>query len=120
MKASKRVLVIEDVDEVAALIREVLSPLAEVQLASSLADARAMLQRERFGCIVSDWRLRGKDALELLSELRDRNDPLAQRFILITGEEPSFDPGCPVLIKPFSFPELIALVEQMLASSEEE
>jgi CheY-like chemotaxis protein len=67
-----RILIVEDDTEVAeSLARQLQGDQLEAVRASSAAEARALLARERFACMVLDLSLPDMDGLELLRILRE-------------------------------------------------
>ncbi|HMI93023.1 MAG TPA: response regulator, partial [Polyangiales bacterium] len=67
-----RILIVEDDTEVAeSLARQLRGDQLEAMRASSAAEARTLLARERFACMVLDLSLPDMDGLELLRTLRE-------------------------------------------------
>ena len=66
----------------------------DVTLCSGMDDALAALERERFGCVISDFRLtpRGEEGLGLLRAARDANPDV--RCILVTASPTDEIPLC--------------------------
>jgi DNA-binding NtrC family response regulator len=89
----------------------------EVTLCGGVDDARAALERERFDCVISDFRLtpRGEEGLVLLRAARDSNSGV--RCILVTASPtdeipPSLVDGssCALYQKPVDVFELLRLL----------
>jgi PAS domain S-box-containing protein len=55
-----------------------------VDSASSVEEARAKLEKERYDAVVSDYQMPGKDGLEFLKELRENGNRTP--FIMFTGK----------------------------------
>jgi CheY-like chemotaxis protein len=74
-RAGRRVLVVDDDDDVATLTAEFLEFLDEdvqVETATDPAAALAGRDLDRFDCIVSDYHMPGMNGLELYRTVRDR------------------------------------------------
>jgi len=56
----------------------------EVETAASVEEAQEKMRKKEFDVIVSDYIMPGKDGLEFLKELRDRENSIP--FILFTGK----------------------------------
>lgn len=79
-----RILIVEDVDT----LREVLCSVLESQGYSAVGvsdtdSALHLLEREPFSCVLSDFKLKGRDGLALLSEVRSKG--LELPFLLMTA-----------------------------------
>jgi DNA-binding NtrC family response regulator len=89
----------------------------QVTLCGAVDDARAALERERFDCVISDFRLtpRGEEGLTLLQAARDA-DPFV-RCILVTASATDEIPAtlrdgsnCTLYHKPVDVFELLRLL----------
>jgi DNA-binding NtrC family response regulator len=96
----------------------------QVTLCGGVDDARAALERERFDCVISDFRLtpRGEEGLTLLREARDSNPSM--RCILVTASPTDEIPpllldgsNCTLYQKPVDVFELLRLLGAPLAAS---
>jgi DNA-binding response OmpR family regulator len=99
------ILVVEDERRVAHLIATVLERAAcQVEVASSLAEARAAVIRQEFDAVMVDLILPDGDGLEFAESLRRRH-PVA--IVVMSGlSELSVPSGVVVLAKPFT-PDLV-------------
>lgn len=86
-RPTRRVLVVDDVPEICDLFRRIARRIRthDVQLVTEVnsARAKALLQREPFDLVVSDFRMREVDGIEVLSTARQANP--GGRRVLITG-----------------------------------
>jgi CheY-like chemotaxis protein len=84
--AQHRVLIVEDDADVAeSIARRLHLDQLEVRCASSAREARELLGRERFACMVLDLSLPDMDGLELLRSLREQADADTPPVIVHTG-----------------------------------
>ncbi|WP_135830301.1 response regulator [Halorussus halobius] len=83
--ANPRVLHVEDNDFFARVTASVLGDEYDIDVVRAADGDAALgaLERERFDCIVSDYRMPGMDGLELFDAVRDAGRELP--FILLTG-----------------------------------
>jgi CheY-like chemotaxis protein len=77
----------------------------------------------RVDAIISDIRMPGMDGPEFYRQLRRERPALAARMLFATGDTASeevahflADSGCPVIEKPFTLRELVAAVDQVVAT----
>ena len=117
-ESGARVLVVDDDQQVAALIRRVLTGCGyQVDAASSLAQARS-LGPDRYDALVVDARLGAERGSDLIEELVARDPSAAARSLVVTGGVP---PRLPELVaclaKPFRPADLIGAVRALLAAS---
>jgi signal transduction histidine kinase/ActR/RegA family two-component response regulator len=116
------VLVVDDEVSVREIVREALEPLGfRVDAAAGGAEALARLQNTSYDLVLTDMRMPGMGGQELFEQIRRSDPELARRFIFFTGDVAS--PGTrqflgrcgrPVLAKPFSIDQLLAIVSQGL------
>ena len=120
-----RILVIDDEPLVAMMIERTLQGAHEVTVEHS---ARAVLERhekgERWDAVLADLNLPDGDAIGLRDQLARTEPSLPARLLVLTGgatteEARAFlaSPGVRWLQKPFRSAELLAAVEQILAST---
>jgi len=121
-RSEARVLVVDDETEIADLMRAFLESAGyEVATAESGAVALALLQEAQFDLIVSDLRMPDMDGAALWRAVGERSPALARRMVFVTGDTLSAaargfldKTRCPGLDKPFTKPELLAAVRQVL------
>lgn len=120
-----RVLVVDDVPEVARIVRhsarQVRSHNVEVVSEVNAARAYEMLGREKFDLVISDFRMREVDGLQLLARSHE-NNPAGKRLLLTgfagsLGASPNLQAaaldGC--LEKPMAPSMLTELLDAVLA-----
>ncbi len=71
-----KVLHVEDDDDVVTVVRGVLIGVAETMRAATLADARRMLEQQRFDLVILDLDLAGESGTDLLKELNGFDSPI--------------------------------------------
>jgi signal transduction histidine kinase len=121
--ARRRVLVVDDEQALRELQRRLLSRLdLDVLLASSGAEARAMLESERVDAVVADVRMPGEmDGIDLFLWVEAELPDLASRFIFVTGgvQDPTLQAVLDrvpdrVISKPFQRDEYLDRVRSLL------
>ena len=118
---ARRVLVVDDEPELAAVMRETLEGAGyEVATAESGAVALALLMEARFDAIVSDLRMPEVDGAELWRAVLVLQPELAKRMLFVTGDilspaaaEFLKECGCPALEKPFQPQDLLHAVQRL-------
>jgi two-component system NtrC family sensor kinase len=119
---TRRILVVDDEPEVAALMREVLEGAGfDVLAAESGAVALEMLAEARFDAVVSDVRMPDLDGPALWRRLRQEQPALAGRVLFVSGDTLSdaarqslAECGAPTLDKPFTSADLLGAVRAVL------
>jgi two-component system NtrC family sensor kinase len=119
---TSRVLVVDDEQEIAVLMRDMLESAGyEVAVAESGAVALALLETARFDVIVSDLRMPDMDGSTLWREVVKQHPQLAQRMLFVTGDTLSLgardflkEAQCSGLDKPFSRTDLLNGVARLL------
>jgi two-component system NtrC family sensor kinase len=119
---TRRILVVDDEPEVAALMREVLEGAGfDVLTAESGAVALEMLAEARFDAVVSDVRMPDLDGPALWRRLRQEQAALAGRVLFVSGDTLSdaarqslAECGAPTLDKPFTSADLLGAVRAVL------
>jgi DNA-binding response OmpR family regulator len=115
-----RLLIVEDNEELARLIAKGLEAAGfSVDLATTAAEARTVLSATRYAALVLDLGLPDGDGLDVLREIRGREDPLPVVVLTaragvhdrVTGLRSGADD---YLVKPFAFEELLARLEAVL------
>jgi PAS domain S-box-containing protein len=117
-----RTLVIDDEEDVADLLAEILELAGyEVMAAGSGAEALRLIEREDFDVVLSDVRMPHLDGPALYSILRERKPDLADRLAFVTGDTMSpkarrflESTDRPYIEKPINPKEVRALVLQLL------
>lgn len=115
-----RLLVVEDNDELATLMLEGLGKANfPADRAGRADEARHMIAETSYSTVVLDLGLPDDDGLEILREMRERNDPTPVLILTaragvqdrIAGLRAGADDYLP---KPFDFEEFIARIEALL------
>ena len=117
-----RVLVVDDEDELADVMREMLEGAGhEVATAESGAVALELLATARFDAIVCDLRMPDMDGAGLWREVSIRHPQLACHMLFVTGDTLSPNARkflrrarCAALDKPFLKADLLARVADLL------
>ncbi len=115
-----RILVVEDEAKVARALREGLErEKYEVVVAPTGEEGFFLVNAEEFDLVLLDLMLPGRDGLQVLSTLRKRG--LQTPVLILTARDAiedrvnGLDKGADdYLVKPFSFPELLARVRALL------
>ena len=112
--ARLRVLVVDDLAEMRALIRRALSVRGYVvDVASTLAEARE-LNPAGYAAVLIDAHLGPDQGIDLIAALQAEDPAAAKRCLLMTGGSAGAIPaGIPYLTKPFKLPELISAVQAL-------
>ncbi len=111
---ARRVLVVDDSDEILVLIQRVLCAGGYVvDVASTLAEARALHPRE-YDAVLVDEHLGSERGTDLVEGLRSADPDLASRCLVITGGSLDGLPrGVASLAKPFLAAELLEAVRAL-------
>jgi DNA-binding response OmpR family regulator len=84
--------------------------------AGTLAEARALLEREPPEVVLLDVHIAGEDGRDLLEELRASESPV--KVVMLTGSVDvtlgRFDAADQVVVKPFEPLELVAVVRRLV------
>lgn len=118
-----RILTVEDDRSVAEMIATLLGMQgADVSVAASAAEARALLGERQFDVVTLDLLLPGESGVELWRYLREAHAGLASRTVFFTGDLSSpaqeflESTGRPVLTKPCTSAALRSAIQDVLAS----
>ena len=115
-----RVLIVEDDPKVARAVAEGLAAEGyQTRVAATGEEGFYLANRERFDLILLDLMLPGRDGLEILETLRQRD--IQTQVLVLTARDSvedrvqGLDGGADdYLVKPFAFPELLARVRALL------
>jgi two-component system NtrC family sensor kinase len=119
----RSVLVVDDEPMICKLARRLLSPVFDVAVAHSAAEAVAAIEKQKppFDAVLCDIRMPGGSGIDLWANVRERWPALAERFVFATGgvdtaalEERIAATGRPCVSKPF--PPARIIEELRLAS----
>jgi PAS domain S-box-containing protein len=84
---SRRILHVEDDDDLIMVVREIVGGSGEVEVASSMAAARELLEQRRFDLVILDMRLPDGNGLDLIPLLRATNPQAA--LLILSAEDVS-------------------------------
>jgi DNA-binding response OmpR family regulator len=115
-----RVLIVEDDAKVARALGQGLTAEGyDTRIAPTGEEGFFLANRERFDLIILDLMLPGRDGLEILETLRQRD--IQTQVLVLTARDSvedrvtGLDAGADdYLVKPFAFPELLARVRALL------
>lgn len=120
----KRILIVDDEEEVAMLLVELLVAEGyEVDTAESGVLALEKMRRQRYDLVVSDLMMPRMDGPGLHRAVAAMDPELARRFVFISGD--TLGPiagdflhgaGLPILTKPFDFDEVLRVIRGALRS----
>jgi CheY-like chemotaxis protein len=121
----KRILVIDDDPGVRTILSSALGAAGfDVVPAESGRDALSMLVRDEFDVILTDVHMAELDGRQLFAFLGEHLSQYKERVIFITGDTSNpetmiflGETGRPFLSKPLDLPQLVATVEQLIASN---
>lgn len=123
-----RVLVVDDEAPVRQILARYLQRRGhQVDEAEEGGAALRRIETARNGsaydAIVSDLRMPGMGGLELLERLRAQGEGMDRRLVFVTGDAASADAerqlaaaGVPVVMKPFDFAQIDALIERIAST----
>lgn len=117
----KRVLIVDDDDEVADLLREVLeAERYEVHTAGSAKQAIELVRNILFDAAILDFALPDMNGLALHGRIRAMDGELADRTVFISGvAEPedalSLSRASTFFSKPLKLPALCAKIRELIA-----
>src|SRR6201997_2611563 len=115
-----RLLIVEDNEELAELLAKGLKTAGyEADVLSTVEEARAVLATTFYAALILDLGLPDGDGLELLRELRQRDNPIPVLVLTargglndrVTGLRSGADD---YLVKPFALEELVARLQALL------
>src|ERR1700692_4408691 len=115
-----RLLVVEDNEQLGELLTKGLQAAGyETDVLSSLEEAKTVLRTTFYAALILDLGLPDGDGLELLRELRHRNNPIPVLVLTARGGLHDRVQGLrsgadDYLVKPFALEELVARLEAQL------
>src|SRR6516165_2445667 len=115
-----RLLIVEDNEELAELLAKGLQTAGyQADVLSTVEDARGVLSTTFYAALILDLGLPDGDGLELLREMRRRNNPIPVLVLTARGGLHDRVHGLrsgadDYLVKPFALEELIARLEAQL------
>ena len=115
----KRILVIENDEILAQLIKEVLEGEGfAVEIARDGAEGLERIKRNRYDVIISDCEMPRMKGSKLYLEVKKLSPDLAKRIIFVPGTITDFikSTGNRFLRKPFSLQQLVELVKELIPS----
>jgi two-component system NtrC family sensor kinase len=123
--ARKRVLVVDDEPEIAALLVEIVAAAGhDVDVADNGAAALEYVTRHQYDLVLTDTKMPELDGVGLYREVERRVPALCGRMVFLTGDvldstkrEFLEATGAPFLMKPFDVTEVRRLVHRMLAGA---
>jgi signal transduction histidine kinase/ActR/RegA family two-component response regulator len=123
----KRVLVVDDEAEVAAILADLLR--LDGHLVDTACNGLAAIDKlagQDFDLIVSDVRMPGLDGAGLYRAVQDRRPHLLSRFVFVTGDALSADTavmlartGAPTITKPFDMRDVRRVIQHVLGKADE-
>jgi DNA-binding response OmpR family regulator len=124
--AGARILIVEDEEKVAFFLKESLSGLEsgyDVISTSSAEEALLAIDDHGFDLVIADFRLPGRNGLELIGELRSSHPHTHTMLITAYGSEELEAAAyrynvARYFTKPFHLDEFVEAVQEILTSSE--
>jgi DNA-binding response OmpR family regulator len=112
--AGRRVLVVDDLDQMRTLICRALSPLGyQVDLAATLAEARG-LGPAGYDAVLIDAKLGAERGMDLIEALQSEDPAAARRCLVMTGGAVDQIPdGVACLAKPFQVADLLDAIQAL-------
>ncbi len=123
-EGSKKVLLIDDDDDILKVLGKVLSGLYfELDVASTGREAIQKLSRNDYDLILSDIRMPELDGKQLFAFLEENMAEYKERLIFLTGDTQNpatmeflTHANCPYLSKPLEIPTLLKLLHQFFSA----
>ena len=115
---SKTILVVDDEMLIALDIQTQLEDLRhKVLVASDVAEATFIVERESVDVAIVDWHLRNEISAPLINLLKQRQIP----FVVCSGspmeELKGLFPAAPILLKPFGCDDLVGALNRVVDES---
>jgi DNA-binding response OmpR family regulator len=123
VSAGARILIVEDEEKVAFFLKEGLSDLENGYTVFSAPSAEAALEAldsNHFDLVIADFRLPGRNGLELISELRSSHPHTVTMLITAYGsdelEKAAYRQNVArYLAKPFRLTKFVQVVQEVLS-----
>jgi two-component system, OmpR family, alkaline phosphatase synthesis response regulator PhoP len=120
--ASKRILVIDDEEDILELLRDELGKRGyETVVASNGEAGLSHLSQRDFDLIFCDWKMPGMSGREVYERIGVIKPELRQRLVVVTGDILSNQTylflqmeKLPYIVKPFSLPEVHSIIRMVL------
>ena len=113
----KKILIVEDDDIVAQLVNEILQEEGlDTEIAVDGLEGLEKIKQNKFDLIISDFRMPRMKGDQLYLEVQKFSEDLATKIIFISGSIDDFKRSIRnrLLPKPFSYQQLIEVVEDLL------
>ena len=122
--AKPKLMVIDDLDNARAMLRRTLARSCEVYDFASVAEALPALERAEFDAIVTDLRMPGLDALEVLRRMRAEGISVPVVLLTAFSDEQVRRAArslgaCAVLDKPIDLDDLEVEVGRLLSGGDQ-
>ena len=125
--ARRRVLVVDDEQEVRDVLGDILTIANhDVRLCPGGAQALELLSQDHFDAIISDVRMPGMDGVDLYRQVHARWPDLAQRMVFMTGDSLSATSqqfisgtGQPCVEKPFTPDDVCRAIHHVCGAAEQ-
>jgi len=123
--ASARVLVLDDDPALGAVLGEMLQMLGHQAIVCQVPEeALALLEREAFDLILSDFRMPGMSGSDFFQQVVERHPRLARKVVFLSGDVSSNDTHfffkatrSTYLMKPFRLSDVEAVTQKILAET---
>jgi len=126
-RPGKHILVVEDEEAIAELLRRILEEDGHVvEVVTGAETALELLRAKPFDLVITDIKMPGIGGRGLYKKVREINEKLAHRIVFVTGDvlEPSTQAflastGNPFLTKPFNVERVKELTRGLLAKEDD-
>jgi CheY-like chemotaxis protein len=117
-----RILIVDDEASITELLSEMLLMLGHTaQCCTHPAEALALMEKEDFDLVLSDYRMPGMNGQEFYAAVLDHCPHLARRIVFLTGDVANEKTwaflkkiGNPTLSKPFQMGEVMEMIPVLL------
>jgi DNA-binding response OmpR family regulator len=124
--AGKRILVIDDEEDILVLLRDELGKCGyEVVVASSGEAGLDQINQNDFDLTFCDWKMPGMSGREVYDKIRTIKPEVRKRLVIVTGDLLNNQTylflqmeKLPYLVKPFSLPEVHSIIRMVLNPKE--